>query len=598
LAMSGQLWEVVGGAGKGGIVVRDGQDTASTLLDERLSTGALVRELALEGERLHFERLEGNGPLSGWVSLRLKDGKDLVVRATLPEVRVDDTPDMPLSLRPSCRICGNVKPGNFLEPLRRMKGVEELAARIAKNLPGDKYGLEMPKTCEELWRLGPDWLTRAFHAAGTLGVGNAVTRIVSLEDVSVRRGGGAGPKCTFTVEYKELEETLHTELFMKVPWTIDDPVWGEMRIRNDGLGVFGDTFGAEINAYAHLCPYLPFSTPKYYFGDVNRETTNACIITAAVPWPSDEKAQAPAEEYDPFEVFPSALKAGDHFLKVSPHLCYLSMVRKQGVVAALHKRGSLGPHAMKVQWTPVAKFSASPAVVKSHIAPVIEFIQETVPHWFPEETRTPAYAAHLQQQMEAIAPHVKDLVAYCDSNPHYSALQHRNANTDNAYFFKRPDGTIDCGLLDWGQCAEQPFAQAFMFCFTSAQGQMLAEHEETFLKAFLEEYSANGGRPTLDIAELRLQFHLFWIAYCMGQAWAGAREWNQRKEALQAYPSLYGQDIYDAFKANQAHFGLSQVYQTLLLWSLRGDAYFADFERWRDAGKGGFEGGKRAKPKA
>lgn len=78
---TGQTWKVVGGVDKGGIVVRTGQDVASPQADSRLSTGALVMELALEGERLRYELKEGTGPATGWVSTKLKDGKDLLVKA-------------------------------------------------------------------------------------------------------------------------------------------------------------------------------------------------------------------------------------------------------------------------------------------------------------------------------------------------------------------------------------------------------------------------------------------------------------------------------------------------------------------------------------
>lgn len=74
------LWEVIGGADKGGIIVRLGQDLASQQASARLATGALVREVQLVGERLQFQLVNGSGPDSGWVSLRLKD-KELLVPA-------------------------------------------------------------------------------------------------------------------------------------------------------------------------------------------------------------------------------------------------------------------------------------------------------------------------------------------------------------------------------------------------------------------------------------------------------------------------------------------------------------------------------------
>lgn len=71
--MGGQLWEVVGGSDKGGIVVRSGRELTSPQAAERLSTSALVEELERHGERLHYKLLAGTGPSEGWVSLKLKD---------------------------------------------------------------------------------------------------------------------------------------------------------------------------------------------------------------------------------------------------------------------------------------------------------------------------------------------------------------------------------------------------------------------------------------------------------------------------------------------------------------------------------------------
>ncbi|CAK0896809.1 unnamed protein product [Prorocentrum cordatum] len=75
----GALWQVVGGGASGGLIVRDGQGTSAPEADCRLSTGALVRQLALDGGRLRYELVTGDGPRSGWVSTSYR-GKDLVAR--------------------------------------------------------------------------------------------------------------------------------------------------------------------------------------------------------------------------------------------------------------------------------------------------------------------------------------------------------------------------------------------------------------------------------------------------------------------------------------------------------------------------------------
>lgn len=80
----GQNWEVVGGGAKGGIVVRAGMDTSSEEQADRLSTGAIIRELELKGSRLQYKLLSGTGPSDGWVSVKFRDS-DLVVKTDKKE---------------------------------------------------------------------------------------------------------------------------------------------------------------------------------------------------------------------------------------------------------------------------------------------------------------------------------------------------------------------------------------------------------------------------------------------------------------------------------------------------------------------------------
>lgn len=68
-----QLWKVVVGGGSRSIAVRDGFDTSSTLLHDRLEAGGIVQELEVKEERLHFRLITGVGPDQGWASLKLKE---------------------------------------------------------------------------------------------------------------------------------------------------------------------------------------------------------------------------------------------------------------------------------------------------------------------------------------------------------------------------------------------------------------------------------------------------------------------------------------------------------------------------------------------
>lgn len=70
-------WKVVGGSDTGGLLVRAGQALNSDKHPQRLSHGALVKQLALREGRLHFARISGTGPASGWVSVTV-NGKQLL----------------------------------------------------------------------------------------------------------------------------------------------------------------------------------------------------------------------------------------------------------------------------------------------------------------------------------------------------------------------------------------------------------------------------------------------------------------------------------------------------------------------------------------
>jgi len=80
----GQEWEIVGGADKGGILVREGENTSSKEVPQRLSTGAKVLEKELRGQRLNYKKISGTGPEEGWVSISLK-GKELARKVSKPQ---------------------------------------------------------------------------------------------------------------------------------------------------------------------------------------------------------------------------------------------------------------------------------------------------------------------------------------------------------------------------------------------------------------------------------------------------------------------------------------------------------------------------------
>jgi len=72
-------WQVVGGTRSGGLLVRLGEDIYSHAWHELLATGAVVKAVTQVGERLYYEKVTGDGPNSGWISMHFR-GKDLLKR--------------------------------------------------------------------------------------------------------------------------------------------------------------------------------------------------------------------------------------------------------------------------------------------------------------------------------------------------------------------------------------------------------------------------------------------------------------------------------------------------------------------------------------
>ncbi|CAE7259868.1 STR6 [Symbiodinium sp. CCMP2592] len=92
LAARSDLWEVVGGGEKGGLLVRRGRDLTSEALEERLATGSWVKELEPPKDgRLHFARLAGSGPEEGYVSLQV-GGKELLKKAASHQAAIPAAP--------------------------------------------------------------------------------------------------------------------------------------------------------------------------------------------------------------------------------------------------------------------------------------------------------------------------------------------------------------------------------------------------------------------------------------------------------------------------------------------------------------------------
>lgn len=66
----GARWQVVGGGEKGIVVRREAALNSAEM--PRLAKGAVIEEIEKKGDRLHYQKLDGDGPDYGWVSFTFK----------------------------------------------------------------------------------------------------------------------------------------------------------------------------------------------------------------------------------------------------------------------------------------------------------------------------------------------------------------------------------------------------------------------------------------------------------------------------------------------------------------------------------------------
>jgi len=488
-----QQWEIVGGADKGGILVRQGQATSSPQWEDRLSTGAKVEEIELVGERLKYKLKSGTGPPEGWISIKLK-GKDLAIPC------VEEPSDPAEFTEARCaRDLASAKPVVW-KPV----GMEVMEKTTIKS-KGILYGLEFPWDADTLQSMGPAWLTSAFHKAGTAPRSSKVTK---LTNVKAHVGGGACAKLFFDVEWDNPAEGLHTKLFAKIPWPLT-PATKSDRM-NSSIYLQGMEIG-EIQAMRLLESRMPFRIPKYYFGDISNETTNFIIITERIPFGQmdgenqvemayekcrDWDLAGPYEEYYYLLIREGAKMAGMYWAdKLAPREVLEKMFQNEGG-KKLAEYG-IGPQNTGLQ----------EKEFQSKIKMGVEFMQVHAKALFPEVCATPDFADKYKKALNITNVYSAEIAAYAHLDPAYTAWSHGNLNVDNVWFWRTPDKELGVGILDWGGARIGSMGLKLWWWLYGCEYEFLNTDIDKLLSTFIEVYQENGG-PKLELEELKLQFIL------------------------------------------------------------------------------------------
>jgi len=494
------MWEIVGGADKGGILVRDGESTSSTQLPDRLSTGAIVEQLALKGQRLQYELKKGTGPQQGWISISLS-GKDLAV-PYIVHVAV-----LPRDSEPRCAHELTKAPVSWT-PVSH----QQLQEKHMQLAPGLMYNMEFPFTAELLQKMGPAWLTKAFHTARSIPEDN---KVKVLKNVKEYIGGGNCAKLIFDVEYEKDAPDLHTKLFAKIPFplagnTLSDRMASSVMQSGAEIG--------EINAQRLLESRLPFQIPRYYFADVSNETSNWILITERIPFGLKDGDR---------KVNPAYEKMMDWELKGTMEEYYFLLVKKGAQMAGMDKAEKLAPRsAMDSFFGPGFKpkemfgmrkesTGMGEGELKVKLKMGVDFIGTTGKVLFPAECSTPKFLESYKKILTTANAYAAEIAWWCNRNPDYIAWSHGNLNVDNVFFWRTSEGALDLGILDWGGASSGSMGWKLWWWLYCCEYDFLNSTLDQLLDTFIAEYQANGG-PALDREELRWQFTLSALAQGVG----------------------------------------------------------------------------------
>jgi len=351
---------------------------------------------------------------------------------------------------------------------------------------GDTLGLDLPAHLQALSAGGPAFLTRAFRATGALAGDNRVTEITRLEEWPY---GGTGVKALLSVAYERDDPGLPCDLFVKLSRNFNERARDRARFQ----------MASEVRlANLSRSPAFPIAAPRCLYADFNHASGAGLLITERIPY--GQGAVEPHHHKCMDQVLPEPL---EH---------YRVLISTLARLAGAHRSGRLGDvverdFPLDLEKAAIDRFSPyDEEQLALRVDRLADFIAR-YPHLAPPRLADPAFLAGFRADAPLFVAQQDAIARAYHSRPDMIALCHWNANIDNAWFWREPDGTLKCGLIDWGNVGQMPVTRAIWGCLGACELDLLDQHLDELLDLFIAEYAQAGG-PTLDRRELEQHLDL------------------------------------------------------------------------------------------
>jgi len=148
-----------------------------------------------------------------------------------------------------------------------------------------------------------------------------------------------------------------------------------------------------------------------------------------------------------------------------------------------------------------------PAVCKGFLELGKDFITGTAAHAIPKHLMEKSYLDKFFTETLEMSQYCAEMVFHGTCVPEYFTLVHPNAQVDNAWYWRETDGTVKCGLLDWGGASCGSMASCIGNGWIGMETEVADEHEEKLVKVFIDEYEKVTGFR-LDFDDLYMHIKL------------------------------------------------------------------------------------------